>query len=132
MIATEVQIGPSRFQLGDLIIHYAKPHNGSPIQPENLIGSIQDANSKPWFRVMPAGLLEVHRAAIQTFGWYFERIRCMDCGARKIPQALTGNRCPSCADAWNKAHPWRPEVHDAQKERNRRLDNIYVWGRCEV
>ena len=38
-------------------------------------------------------------------------IRCSECGARKIPQALSQRvMCDSCQAAWDDKHPYVPEV----------------------
>jgi hypothetical protein len=101
-----IRVGPHKYQVGDLIIHY-KMWCG-PVHPVNLI-TVQDANSNQYFRQMPAGLIEVQRAAIQMYGDYKERIRCGDCGARKIPQALSNGRCGVCNEKFWKGYiPEKP------------------------
>jgi hypothetical protein len=102
-VMASIPIRP-KIQIADLIIHYHQ--NYGNLEPQNLI-TIQDANSKPYFKQMPDSLISVRQASMRTYGRIKERIRCSDCGARKIPQSLCGGRCEACNEKFRK--DWVPE-----------------------
>jgi tRNA(Ile2) C34 agmatinyltransferase TiaS len=108
-IAETQNLQKNRFSLNkvvidDLIVHY-ETFYGKSIHPPNLI-SVQDLNSKPWCKSEPESLINVRRESMLKFNKTEEQIRCKDCGARKIPQALVGGRCDSCLEKFNKEHPF--------------------------
>ena len=105
MTAYKTPLGWSRFRIGDMII--MESHSRG-VAPKRLISHIfepYDPTTPTFSRNFFGPLLKVHREAILKFGVLFERIRCSDCGARKIPRALTGGRCEKCHEVYA-AIPW--------------------------
>ena len=100
MSAQETPLGFNRFRLDDIIIvRDPETRRVSSVFEE------YDPDTPTAYRKMLESYLAVRQAAYRMYGCVSERIRCRDCGARRIPKALIGGRCGACDDAFQARRP---------------------------